>query len=121
MVGHGRCAGTIRILCRLAPAGKLLGIEPTLAAVGAEIGATEACGLDHGGQLVRCAPLLRRLAGGRHQLALFLPLTAPVVEGLCGDTGVAGDLGHALPVGRAHAIADLGPHGLVIDRFHGPR
>jgi hypothetical protein len=24
-------------------------------------------------------------------------------------------------VGRAHAIADLGPHGLVIDRFHGPR
>jgi len=69
----------------------------------------------------RMRPTAPAPAGGWNQLALFLPLTAPVVEGLCRDPGVAGDLSHALAVGRAHAMADLGPHGLVIDRFHGPR
>jgi hypothetical protein len=37
------------------------------------------------------------------------------------DPGVASDLGHALPVGRAHALADLVAHSVVIGRLHAPR
>jgi hypothetical protein len=116
-----RSAGAIGILCCLSPAGKLFGVEAPLTAEGTEISATQAGSLDHSGQLVECAPLLRWLGGGRHELTLLLPLAAPVVEGLGRDPGGAGDLGHALTVGRAHALAGLVAHSGVIGRFQGRR
>lgn len=69
-------------------------------------------------QLVGRAPRLRGLAGGRHQLALLLLQDATGLEGLGGDHGGAGNLGHVLPVRWAHLFADCGLHNAVIGRFH---
>ncbi len=121
LISHARSAGAIGILSGLPPAGKLFGVEAPLTAEGTEIRAAEAGSLDHSGQLVESAPLLWWLGGGRHELTLLLPLAAPVVEGLARDPGGAGDLGHALPVGRAHALADLVAYSGVIGRLHGRR
>ena len=43
---------------------------------------------------------------------------APAVEGLDVNPCGASDLSHALPVGRAHALPDLGKQLRVIRRFH---
>ena len=120
-IAYARSPGAIGILSGLSPAGNLFGVEVPLTAEGAQIRAAQARGLYHGRQVVSSAPLLRKLGGGRHQLTLFLQLAAPFVERLGGNPGGAGHLGDALPVGRAHALADRIPHSGVIGRFHGRR
>ena len=109
LVSYARSAGAIGILSYWVPTGKLFGIKASLPAEGSQFGATECSGLDHGRQLVSSAPLLRCIAARWHQLAFQFPAMAPAVEGWGRNAGAAGDLGHALPVWRAHALTDLAP------------
>lgn len=104
-------------LSGLTPEGKLPGVKDPLLAEGAQSGGTQAGVLDHGPKLVGSTPLLRWTACDWCQLALPLPLDPPVQEHLAGDAGGKGDLGHALPVRRTHALANLLPHSC----FKGPR
>jgi hypothetical protein len=82
---------------------------PSWRSLGSRPCCVTAGGLEHHGELGRCASLLGRLACRWHQDSLLLPAPAQVVEGLLSDPRVPGDLGHALPVRRAHALADLAP------------